>query len=44
MEGIEELLKNPEFVEDIKAGKISIKPYLYDTDTRKNCVGFEFIN
>ena len=44
MEGIESLLKEPEFIEDIKAGKISIKPYLYDTDTRKDCVGFEFIN
>lgn len=42
-DGIKNLLTIPKFIEDVKADKIGLKVYRYDTETRKNCVGFEIV-
>ena len=42
-DGIKHLLSIQDFIDDVKADKIGLKVYRYDTDTKENCVGFEIV-
>ena len=39
--GIKNMLTIQEFIDDVKSNKIGLKVYKYDTELRKDCIGFE---
>lgn len=42
-DNMKELLNNDEFISDVKAGKVGIKVYTYDTEIRQDCIGFDLV-